>query len=129
MLIQLLKAKIHQATVTSTDVNYHGSITVDADLLKASGLLPNEAVLVADCDNGNRFTTYVIVGKPGSGQICVNGAAARLTQVGHRVIIMSFVYATPQEVANHKARVVIADKANRPAETIDHPTVLEAYTR
>ena len=129
MLTQLLKAKIHQATVTFTDVNYHGSITIDADLLKASGLLPNEAVIVADCDNGNRFTTYVIVGKAGSGQVGVNGAAARLTQIGHRVIVMGFVYATPQEAATHKARVVIADKANRPAETVDHPSTLESYTR
>jgi aspartate 1-decarboxylase len=129
MLIQLLKAKIHQATVTFTDVNYHGSITIDADLLRASGLLPNEAVIVADCENGNRFTTYVIVGKAGSGQVGVNGAAARLTQVGHRLIVMGFVYATPQEAATHKARVVIADKNNRPAETIDHPSTLDAYTR
>ena len=95
MLTQLLKAKIHQATVTVTDVNYHGSITIDANLLRASGLLPNEAVIVADCENGNRFTTYVIVGQAGSGVIGVNGAAARLTQVGNRVIIMSFVLATP----------------------------------
>ena len=125
MLIQLLKAKIHQATVTFTDVNYHGSITIDADLLRASDLLPNEAVIVADCENGNRFTTYVIAGKAGSGAVGVNGAAARLTQVGHRVIVMSFVYATPQEVAAHKARVVIADRNNRVAETMDHPSTLD----
>src|SRR4028118_1441891 len=110
MLLQLLKSKLHHATVTFTDVNYHGSITIDADLLRASGLLPNEAVIVADCENGNRFETYVIVGEPGSGTIAVNGAAARLTQIGNRVIIMSFVMATPQECAAHKSRVVIADK-------------------
>ena len=127
MLIQLLKAKIHQATVTFTDVNYHGSITIDADLLRASGLLPNEAVIVADCENGNRFTTYVIVGKAGSGQVGVNGAAARLTQVGHRVIVMSFVYATPEEAARHRARVVIADRNNKPAETVDHPSTLDGH--
>ena len=62
MLIKLLRAKIHHATVTQTDVNYHGSITIDADLMKACGLLPNEAVIVADCENGNRFETYVIAG-------------------------------------------------------------------
>lgn len=128
MLTQLLKSKIHQAVVTFTDVNYHGSITIDADLLRASGLLPNEAVIVADCENGNRFTTYVIVGKPGSGTIGVNGAAARLTQVGHRLIVMSFVYATPQEVAGHKARVVIVDRNNRAIETVDHPSTLEAHS-
>ena len=129
MLIQLLKAKIHQATVTFTDVNYHGSITIDSDLLRASGLLPNEAVIVADCENGNRFTTYVIVGEPGSGTIGVNGAAARLTQVGHRVIIMSFVMATPQECLAHKSRVVIADRNNKAAEIVEHPSTLESYSR
>jgi len=125
MLTQLLKSKIHRATVTFTDVNYHGSITIDADLLRASGLLPNEAVIVADCENGNRFTTYIIAGKAGSGQVGVNGAAARLTQVGHRVIVMAFGYLTPQEVATHRARVVIADRNNRVAETIDHPSSLD----
>ena len=129
MLTQLLKAKIHQATVTFTDVNYHGSITIDADLLRASGLLPNEAVIVADCENGNRFTTYVILGEPGSGTIGVNGAAARLTQVGHRVIIMAFVMATPQECATHRSRVVIADRNNKPAQVVEHPSTLEGYAR
>jgi aspartate 1-decarboxylase len=129
MLTQLLKAKIHQATVTFTDVNYHGSITIDADLLRASGLLPNEAVIVADCENGNRFTTYVILGRPGSGTIGVNGAAARLTKVGHRVIIMSFVMAAEQELATHKSRVVIVDKGNRLVETVEHPSSLEGYSR
>jgi aspartate 1-decarboxylase len=129
MLTQLLKAKIHRATVTFTDVNYHGSITIDADLLRASGLLPNEAVIVADCDNGNRFTTYVILGAAGTGIVGVNGAAARLTKVGNRVIIMSFVLATPQEAAEHRSRVVIADKNNRAAEVVEHPSTLDGSTR
>ena len=128
MLTQLLKAKIHQATVTFTDVNYHGSITIDADLLRASGLLPNEAVIVADCENGNRFTTYVIVGKAGSGAVGVNGAAARLTQVGHRLIVMGFVYAETDEIASHRARVVIVDRNNRPIETVDHPSTLDGHS-
>jgi len=123
MLTRLLKAKIHRATVTFTDVNYHGSITIDRNLLSASGLLPNEAVLVADCENGNRFETYVIPGEPGSGIIGINGAAARLSQVGHKVIILSFVLATPQELAKHTSRVVIADAQNRPAEVIEHTTI------
>ncbi|HEX8916074.1 MAG TPA: aspartate 1-decarboxylase [Humisphaera sp.] len=125
MLLNLLKAKLHRAVVTQTDVNYHGSITIDADLLRATGLLPNEAVIVADADNGNRFTTYVIVGAAGSGVIGVNGAAARLTQVGHRLIVMSFVLATPEEARAHKSRVVICDKQNRAVETVDHPSTLE----
>ena len=114
MLTKLLKAKLHRATVTFTDVNYHGSITLDPDLLRASGLLPNEAVIVADCDNGNRFETYIIVGEAGSGTVAINGAAARLTAVGHRVIVMSFVHATAQEAAAHKSRVVIVSDATRP---------------
>jgi aspartate 1-decarboxylase len=127
MLTQLLKSKIHQATVTFTDVNYHGSITIDADLLRASGMLPNEAVIVADCENGNRFTTYVIVGKAGSGIVGVNGAAARLTQIGHRLIVMAFGYLQPQEIAGHRARVVIVDRNNRPVETVDHPSTLDGH--
>ncbi len=124
MLTQLLKSKLHQATVTFTDVNYHGSITIDADLLRASGLLPNEAVIVADCDNGNRFETYVIVGEPGSGVVGVNGAAARLTQVGHKVIVMSFLLAGPDEIARHKSRVLIVDGGNKVVENVEHPSTL-----
>ena len=120
MLTHLLKAKIHRATVTQTDVNYHGSITIDRDLLEASGLLPNEAVLVADCENGNRFETYIIPGEPGSGIIGINGAAARLTAVGHRVIVMSFVLARPEEIAAHKARVLVMNEHNKIAETLEH---------
>ena len=123
MLTKLLKAKLHRATVTRTDVNYHGSITIDRNLLKASGLLVNEAVIVADCDNGNRFETYVIPGEPGSGVIGINGAAARLTQVGHKVIVMSFVHADAKEVQAHSSRGVIVDDQNRASETIDHKTI------
>ena len=122
MLTRLLKAKIHRATVTFTDVNYHGSITIDRDLLRATGLLPNEAVIVADCDNGNRFETYIIPGESGSGVIGINGAAARLTQLGHKVIILAFVLATPQEITGHTSTVVICDARNRVAEVIRHPT-------
>ena len=129
MLTKLLKAKLHRATVTFTDVNYHGSITIDPDLLRASGLLPNEAVLVADCENGNRFETYVIVGEQGSGVIGVNGAAARLTQVGNRVIVMSFVLATPQEAAGHRARVVLVNDTNKAVETIESPCTLDPPAR
>ena len=125
MLTRLLKAKIHRATVTFTDVNYHGSITIDADLLRASGLLPNEAVIVADCDNGNRFETYVIVGEPGSGIVGVNGAAARLTQVGHKVIIMSFLLAGPDEISRHTSKVLIVDGSNKVVENVEHPSTLD----
>jgi aspartate 1-decarboxylase len=123
MLTRLLKAKIHRATVTLTDVNYHGSITIDSDLLKATGLLANEAVIVADCDNGARFETYVIPGKAGSGVIGINGAAARLSKIGHKVIVMSFVWVSEQEIGQHSSRVVILDEKNRVQETIDYKTV------
>src|SRR5436190_22547856 len=93
MLTRLLKAKIHWATVMMTDVNYHGSITIDSDLLKATGLLPNEAVVVADCDNGARFETYIILGQAGTGVIGINGAAARLSKYGTKVIVMASVWA------------------------------------
>src|SRR5215207_8807195 len=125
MFYRLLKAKIHRATVTFTDVNYHGSITIDSNLLRACGLFPNEAVLIADCDNGNRFETYIIPGEPGSGVIGVNGAAARLTKLGNKVIIIGWVYVSPEEVGKHRSRVIIADKDNAVAQTIDHPTTPE----
>jgi aspartate 1-decarboxylase len=123
MLTKLLKSKIHNAVVTFTDVNYHGSITIDTDLLKVSGLLPNEAVVVADCENGNRFETYIIPGEPGSGTIAVNGAAARLTKVGNKVIVMSFVQASPAEIKDHRSRVVIVDGQNKLVEVIEHKTM------
>ncbi len=121
MLTKLLKAKIHRATVTFTDVEYHGSITIDRDLLDATGLLPNEAVVVADCENGNRFETYIIPGESGSGMIGINGAAARLSQAGHKVIIFSFVLATPDEIAAHAARVALVDDRNRLVQTLRIP--------
>ena len=122
MLTRLLKAKIHRATVTQTDVAYHGSITIDQDLLDASGLVVNEAVLVADCENGKRFETYVIAGERGSGIIGINGAAALLSGVGHSVIILAFVLATPTEIPAHRAKVVLVDKANRPVEILQQPS-------
>ena len=122
MLTKLLKSKIHNATVTFTDVNYHGSITIDADLLSAGGLLPNEAVVVADSENGNRFETYVIPGERGSGVIGINGAAARLSKVGNRVIIMSFVLAAPDQIAGHRSRVVIVNAKNK---AVEHASSIE----
>jgi aspartate 1-decarboxylase len=123
MLTKLLKAKLHHATVTQTDLNYHGSITIDRDLLDVSGLLPNEAVLVADCENGNRFETYIIAGARGTGVIGINGAAARLSKTGNRVIIMSFIHASPATVMDHQSKTIICDDKNRVTDTIVIPTV------
>src|SRR6185369_11717287 len=122
---KLLKAKIHQAIVTQTDLNYHGSITIDTDLLHATGLVPNEQVLVADCENGNRFETYIIPGPAGSGVIGINGAAARLSAVGNRVIVMAFVEAAPDEVDRHVAKIVVCDKSNKIIERIEQKTSLK----
>jgi aspartate 1-decarboxylase len=124
MLLKLLQAKIHRATVTQTDLDYHGSITLDRQLLAASGLLPNQAVTIADLQNGNRFETYIIPGEPGSGIVGINGAAARLTKVGHRVIIMAFVLVESEQAGKHVARVVLVDDKNRPTQTIEQQTRL-----
>jgi aspartate 1-decarboxylase len=122
--VKLLKAKIHQASVTQTDLNYHGSITIDTDLLRTTGLVPNESVLIADCDNGNRFETYIIPGPAGSGIIGINGAAARLTAVGNRIIVMAFVEGPAEEAEKHVAKIVVLDKANRVIEKIEQKSTL-----
>jgi aspartate 1-decarboxylase len=115
MLHRLLRAKIHRATVTATDLDYVGSLTMDQDLMDAAGILPNEAVLVADLDNGARHTTYAMPGRRGSGTVCVNGAAARLVKVGDRVIIMCFGYFRPEEATVLKPKIVLLDEGNRVA--------------
>ena len=94
-------------------IDYVGSITIDRDLLDASGILVGESVLVADMTDGARFETYVFEGEPGSGTICINGAAARLVNVGDEVIIMAFGYMEPQEARDLKPSVVLVDNSNR----------------
>ena len=113
MLRKMMTSKIHRATVTRCDPDYVGSITIDADLLVAAGMRPNEAVWVLDIDNAARFETYIIRGAPGSGVIEVNGAAAKLTEVGHKVIILTYGLLNEQEVEGHEANVVICDAHNR----------------
>ncbi len=117
MHLKLLKAKIHRAAVTFTDVNYPGSITLDPLLLRDSGIHVNEAVLVADCETGHRFETYVIPGVVG-----VNGAAARLTGLGNKVIVLAFGYYEPAEAETHESRVVLVDDQNRRTEILRHKT-------
>ena len=113
MLLKVLRSKIHRATITEARVDYVGSITIDRDLMDASGLLAGECVLVADMTDGARFETYVIEGQRGSGVICINGAAARLVTPGDEAIIMAFAYVTQEEAAALKPRVVLVDKDNR----------------
>jgi len=120
MFLKLLKGKIHQARVTEADLNYVGSITIDRNLMDAAGLVTNEAVMVADVNNGTRHTTYVIPGPAGSGVICINGAAARLVSVGDVVIIFAFAYMTPEEAKDHKAKVVIVGEGNTVKELITY---------
>ena len=124
MLTKLLKAKIHRASVTFTDVEYPGSITIDPLLLRDAGLVVNEAVLIADCENGNRFETYIIPGTPGKGEIGINGAAARLTAVGNKVIILAFGMYDEGEVPGHLSRVVLVDDDNRQTDVIEHTTAV-----
>ncbi len=112
MMLKLLKSKIHRAKVTDSHIDYPGSIGIDSDLLKAAGILPYEAVLVADINNGQRVETYVVPEAAGSGRGRVLGAAARLIKKGDIVIILNFAYYTPQEAQNHKGIVVIPDEHN-----------------
>lgn len=113
MQLTLLKAKIHRATVTQADLNYEGSISIDTNLLKAAGILVHEKVDVLNINNGERFTTYVIPAKAGSGAIQVNGAAARLVQVGDSVIIISYASMSEVEAKKYQPKVVLVDEKNR----------------
>ncbi len=112
MTVTLLQGKIHRATVTQAALDYIGSITVDQDLLDAAGILEYQEVQIVDVDNGNRFSTYTIAGKPGSGIICLNGAAARCVAVGDKVIIMAYGTYAPEEAAAHRPNVVFVDEEN-----------------
>ena len=112
MELTMLKGKIHRAVVTQAALDYVGSITVDTELLDAAGILEYEMVQIVDVENGNRFETYTIAGEPGSGMICLNGAAARQVQVGDHVIIMCYARMTPEEAKTNKPKVVFVDEEN-----------------
>jgi aspartate 1-decarboxylase len=108
-----LRGKIHRATVTGSDMHYEGSIAIDLDLLTAAGIVPSESVHVWDLTNGERFETYAIASPAGSGEVMVNGAAARRVQTGDQVIIAAFGWMNEAEVARHKPAIVLVDGANR----------------
>lgn len=112
MTIQMLKSKIHRAVVKQAELNYVGSITVDSELLDAAGIYEYEKVQIVDVNNGSRFETYTIAGEPGSGMICLNGAAARCVSEGDRIIIMAYADVTPEEAKTHKPKVVFVDDNN-----------------
>lgn len=113
MMLNLLKAKIHCATVTEANLQYMGSITIDEVLMEAAGILPNERVQITDNNNGERLETYVIPGPRGSGVICLNGAAARCVQPGDIVIIMAYAFYSEEEAAAHHPKVVMVDSKNK----------------
>lgn len=113
MLITKVKGKIHRAIVTQAELNYVGSITIDEDLLDASGIQEYEKVNIVDIDNGNRFETYTIAGKRGSGIMCLNGAAARCVCVGDKIIIMAYAQMTEEEGLNFSPKVVFIDDNNK----------------
>ena len=109
----MLKSKVHRATVTGSDLNYVGSITMDPDLLEAADILEHELVHVLDIDNGNRFETYTIAGTRGSGEVVINGAAARLVHTGDKVIVVSYAEYEEEELTRHEPKVVHVDAGNR----------------
>src|SRR5207248_986099 len=109
----MLKSKIHRATVTHADVDYEGSLTLDAALLEAADILPFEEVHVWNVTRGTRFRTYAIVGEPGSGVVCANGAAAHLAQPGDLVIVATFAQVEDAEARVHRPRVVLVDASNK----------------
>lgn len=112
MQLNMLKGKIHRATVRQAELNYVGSITIDPLLLEAANILEYEMVHVVDVDNGSRLETYTIAGEPGSGMICLNGAAARFVQPGDKVIIMCYCTLSPEEAHEHQPHVVFVDDNN-----------------
>ncbi len=109
---RFLHSKIHRAVITEANINYTGSITIPEDLMEAAGITVYEQVQVANINNGQRFETYVIKGPKGSKNICLNGAAARLAQIGDRVIIMTYVDLDPDEILRHRPMIIVLDETN-----------------
>jgi len=114
MMIEVLKSKIHRVSVTEANLNYIGSITIDEDLMDASNIMENEKVQVLNLNNGERFETYVLKGKRGSGDICLNGAAARKVLVGDILLIMAYALMTPEEARSFHPAIIFPDtKTNK----------------
>lgn len=111
MLIEMMMSKIHRVTVTEANLNYIGSITIDSDLLDASGIREGQRVYIVNNNNGERFDTYVIAGESGSGKICLNGAAARKAQPGDVIIIIGYAMMTPEEADAFQPKVIFPDTA------------------
>ena len=114
MLIEFLYSKIHRATVTDANLDYVGSITIDEELMQKANLKAGQKVEILDVNNGERFQTYVIKGKFGKRDICLNGAAARKVQKGDKVIVVSYAYLTPDEQVNFEPSIIMVDDNNNP---------------
>jgi aspartate 1-decarboxylase len=121
MLRTICKSKLHAAKVTEANIAYTGSLTLDAELMKAADLLPYEQVHVVDVDNGARLVTYCIEGPAGSGMVCINGAAARLVSAGHTIIIISYAQLDPEELGGFSPKVVILSDGNRIKQIVASP--------
>lgn len=113
MLIEMLFSKIHRATVTDANINYVGSITIDELLLEASGIRENQKVDIYNINNGERFSTYVILGRSGSGDICLNGAAARKVSIGDKIIICAYAQLSEDELNTYKPAIIHVDEQNK----------------
>ncbi len=127
MTLTMFKSKLHQMKVTEANLHYEGSITIDQELLDESGILPYEKVQVVNITNGERLETYTIPGEAGSRVCCLNGAAARKTQVGDRVIIISYAEMAPEEAKDFKPKVVIVDENNDPKTIVDETEYATKY--
>ena len=125
MLRKMMRSKIHRVTITQCDPDYVGSITIDADLLRAADIRPNESVLVLDIDNAARFETYVIRGEPGSGIIGINGAAAKLVEPGHKAIVVSFGMLQEEDLDDHEATVVLVDEQNHFTKRLRYSSLID----
>ncbi|PKM89085.1 MAG: aspartate 1-decarboxylase [Firmicutes bacterium HGW-Firmicutes-12] len=117
MFRTMLKSKIHRGVITEANLNYMGSITIDSDLLKAANILPNEKVQVVNNNNGARFETYVIAGPPGAGDICLNGAAARLVHPGDTIIIITYFMIEEEKAVDYKPTIIFVDDKNKIIKT------------
>lgn len=128
MKVTMFKSKLHQMVVTEANLMYEGSITIDQDLLDQAQLLPYEKVQVLNITNGQRLETYTIPGERGSRVCCLNGAAARLTQIGDRIIVIAYAEMTPEEAQAHKPRVIVVDDQNNPKTVTDYSQHANTYS-
>ncbi|NIM00915.1 MAG: aspartate 1-decarboxylase, partial [Acidobacteria bacterium] len=113
---QMLRSKIHRISVTECNVEYEGSLTLDTEIMREAGMVPYERIDVYDVDNANRFSTYLIEGRPGSGDCCVNGAAARLVELGDKLILASYCSVEDADVGTHRPQIVLVGEANKITE-------------